>query len=181
LKDHFNTPDTMRADTERDLLKNRLAEMVTELRAGGKPSRAALSDAAEEIQQWKEANRIGGLWTQPPLMVTATLDDAMGHGLDLIHRYAELAGLRVRALGLLQAADTVAAVCRELVPGLLGLTVLQFDTEDDLALIARSIPAATRIVAGGPVFKADPEFARRVGIHRVASDAADFLSYLLTL
>jgi hypothetical protein len=171
----------MQADTERDLLKNRLAEMVTELQAGGKPSRTELSDAAEDIQRWKAANRIGGLWTSPPLMVTATLDDAMGHGLDLIHRYAELAGLQIRALGLLQAADTVATACRDLAPAFLGLTVLQFDTEDDLALIARSIPAATRIVAGGPVFKADPELARRVGIHRVASDAADFLRYLLTL
>lgn len=55
---------------------------------------------------------------------------------------------------------------------------MSFDTEDDLVLIARNIPATTRIVAGGPAFKGDPEFARRTGVHRVASDPADFLKCL---
>ena len=73
------------------------------------------------------------------------------------------------------------SACRDLEPMLLGLTVLQFDTEEDLAFIARNIPATTRIVAGGPVFKADPDLAKRAGIHRVADDAADFLKFLLTL
>ncbi len=121
------------------------------------------------------------MWLNAPLMVTATIDDAMGHGLDLIHQYSNLAGLRVHPLGLLQSAETIIAACREMEPALLGLTVLQFDSEDDLVLIARSIPETTRIVAGGPVFKADPELAQRAGVHRVAVDAADFLSFLLTL
>ena len=164
-----------------EILRTRLEEMVTGLQSGGKPSRDALSAAAEELRRWKKANRVAGLWPDPPLMVTATIDDAMGHGLDLIHRYAGLAGLRIQALGLLQTAESVAAACRELDPALLGLTVLQFDSEDDLALITRNIPAAVRVVAGGPVFKADSDFARRTGVHRVASDAADFLKYVLTL
>lgn len=155
--------------------------MVIGLQAGGKPSRTELSAAAEEMRQWKKARRLEGLWPTAPLMVTATLDDAMGHGLDLIHSYADLAGLRIQALGLLQGAETISAACRELAPALLGLTVLQFDTEEDLALIARNIPVTTRIVAGGPVFKADPDLAGRAGIHRVASDAADFLKYILSL
>jgi len=168
-------------DGKMDTLRTKLADMVTGLQAGGKPSRTELLAAADKMQQWKKANRVAGLWPAPPLMVTATLDDAMGHGLDLIHHYADLAGLRIHPLGLLQTAESVAAACRELEPALLGLTVLQFDTEDDLILIARNIPATTRIVAGGPLFKADPELARRVGVHRVASDAADFLKYILTL
>ncbi len=162
-------------------LRDRLTALAAGLLASGRPSRMELGAAAAEIQQWKTEHQVTGLWQDPPLMVTATLDDAMGHGLDLIHQYADLAGLKVQALGLLQSADSVAATCRELNPALLGLTVLQFDTEDDLAIIARNIPEATRIVAGGPVFKADPEFAWRAGIHRVASDAADFLNFLLTL
>ena len=163
------------------ILRTKLADMVTGLQAGGKPSRTELLAAADKMRQWKKANRIAGLWPAPPLMVTATLDDAMGHGLDLIHHYADLAGLKIHPLGLLQTAESVAAACRELEPALLGLTVLQFDSEDDLVLIARNIPATTRIVAGGPVFKGDPELARRTGVHRVASDAADFLKYILTL
>ena len=162
-------------------LRGRLTELVAGLVANGRPARTELADAAAEIQQWKAAHQVAGLWAHPPLMVTATLDDAMGHGLDLIHQYARLAGLHVRPLGLLQSPQTVAAACREMKPALLGLTVLQFDTEDDLVQIARQIPAGTQIVAGGPVFKADPDLALRAGIHRVASDAADFLSFLLTL
>lgn len=162
-------------------LRDRLSQLVDELLADGQPARTELAAAAEAIQQWKTEHQAAGLWAAPPLMATATLDDAMGHGLTLIHQYAELAGLRVRPLGLMQTAQKVAAACQTWAPDLLGLTVLQFDTEEDLIFIARNIPEATRIVAGGPVFKADPELARRVGIHRVAANAADFLSYLLTL
>jgi len=162
-------------------LRDRLTKLAAGLLASGRPTHTELAAAVAEIQQWKMEHQVAGLWTDPPLMVTATLDDAMGHGLDLIHQYAELAGLKVKALGLLQSAETVAAACRELSPALLGLTVLQFDTEEDLIQIARSIPETTRIVAGGPVFKADPDLARRAGIHRVAADAADFLHFLLTL
>ena len=167
-------------NSKMDTLRTKLADMLSGLQDGGRPSRTELLAAAEEMRQWKKANGVAGLWPVPPLMVTATLDDAMGHGLELIHRYADLAGLRIRALGLLQTAESVAAACREQDPALLGLTVLQFDSEEELALIARNIPATTRIVAGGPVFKADPDFARRVGIHRVASDAADFLKFILS-
>lgn len=161
------------------LLRTRLHELVARLQDKGRPARTELLAAAEEILQWKTENQVAGLWADPPLMVTATLDDAMGHGLDLIHQYAELAGLKVQALGLLQSAETVAAACREMHPALLGLTMLQFDSEEDLIQIARNIPETTRIVAGGPVFKADPDLAQRAGIHRVAVDAADFLNFLL--
>jgi methanogenic corrinoid protein MtbC1 len=162
-----------------ETLRDRLEKLVAGFLENGRPARTELAAAAKEIQQWKAEHQVAGLWTDPPLMVTATLDDAMGHGLDLIHQYAELAGLKVQALGLMQSAETVAAACRELNPVLLGLTVLQFDTEEDLIQIARNIPETTRIVAGGPVFKADPDLARRAGIHRVAADAADFLNFLL--
>lgn len=168
-------------DSNMQTLRARLNELVATLCESGAPARTELVAAGAEIQRWKMENKVAGLWADPPLMVTATLDDAMGHGLDLIHQYAELAGLRVKALGLLQSAETIAAACRELEPAFLGLTVLQFDTEDDLAIIAQNIPETTRIVAGGPVFKADPELSHRAGIHRVAGDAAEFLTFLLSL
>ncbi len=162
-------------------LRDRLTKLATGLLANGRPARTELAAAVADIQAWKTKHQSAGLWPVPPLMVTATIDDAMGHGLDLIHQYADLAGLRVQPLGLLQSAEAIVAACREMEPELLGLTVLQFDSEDDLALIAQGIPVATRIVAGGPIFKADPELAQRAGVHRVAVDAADFLSFLLTL
>ncbi len=164
-----------------ETLRARLKKLVAGLVEDGRPTHTELAAAVAEIQQWKTEQQVAGLWKDPPLMVTATIDDAMGHGLDLIHQYAELAGLQVHPLGLLQSAETIIVACREMEPALLGLTVLQFDSEDDLVLIAQSIPETTRIVAGGPVFKADPELSHRIGIHRVAVDAADFLKFLLTL
>jgi len=164
-----------------ETLRDRLQQLVFDLQAKGRPARTELAAAVAAVRQWKMEQALTGLWTDPPLMVTATLDDAMGHGLDLIHQYAEAAGIQVNHLGLLQAPDAIVSACRDLKPMLLGLTVLQFDTEEDLEYIARSIPKATQIVAGGPVFKGDPDLARRAGIHRVAADAADFLSFLLSL
>ena len=164
-----------------ETLRNRLQKLVADMQTKGRPARTELAAAVADIRRWKAEQCTEGLWPEPPLMVTGTLDDAMGHGLDLIHQYAEVAGLQVKPLGLLQTPDAIVAVCRDLEPMLLGLTVLQFDTEEDLAFIAGSIPETTKIVAGGPVFRADPDLAHRVGIHRVAVDAVDFLKFLLTL
>ncbi|MCP3951042.1 MAG: hypothetical protein GY697_02300, partial [Desulfobacterales bacterium] len=61
-----------------------MTELVAGLSANGRPARTELEAAAVEIQQWKTEHQVSGLWKSPPLMVTATLDDAMGHGLDLI-------------------------------------------------------------------------------------------------
>ena len=79
----------------------------------------------------------------------------------------------------MQTAPAIVAACRQHHPGLLGLTVLQFDTEAELVEIRNGIPAATRIVAGGPVFAADSDLATRAGIDFVARDAASFWEYLL--
>lgn len=146
-----------------------------------RPSRNQLVDAAESLNSWKLDHGIESLWESPPLMVTATLDDGWGHGLAVIHLYAEVAGLRLIPLGLLQPPETVIAACRQHRPAILGLTVLQFDTEDDLVRIRNQIPADTRIVAGGPLFGADPELAERAGIDIVAKNATAFMTYLLEL
>ena len=148
---------------------------------GPPPSRQALVEAAEAVTRYRQGRGISSLWAVPPLMATATLDDGFGHGLALIHHFAEAAGLRLIPLGTMQAADAIIAACRRHRPGLLGLTVLQFDTEPDLVTLRQGIPAQTRIVAGGPVFTGDPDLARRAGIDFVAPNAAAFWEYLLTL
>jgi methylmalonyl-CoA mutase cobalamin-binding subunit len=119
------------------------------------------------------------LWERPPRFYTATLDDALGQGLAVIHRFADAVGLRRRHLGLMVSADTVINACRAEAPALLGMTVLQFDSEEDLARIRREIPAHTRMIVGGPIFKADPQLANRCGIDFVAEDVGIFLEYLL--
>ena len=150
-------------------------------RENGSPSRSGFEQAADELKTWREERGIPGLWKIPPVMVTATLDDAMGFGLQLIHRVSEAAGLKVHPLGLLQKSEAIIAGCQKHQPLILGMTVLQFDSEEELGTVGHNLPEGTRLVVGGPIFKSDPEIARRTAVDFVAEDAAAFLGYLLGL
>lgn len=155
------------------------AHAVRELRTGGKPSREALMTAALSLTEKRVQSGSPGLWKCPPRMALATLDDGWGHGLEVIRAWAEAAGMEVRHLGLMIAPDEIIEACREWPPHVLGMTVLQFDTEEAMIQIRRGIPPSTQIVAGGPLFRADPELAVRAGIDVVAADAAAFGEFLL--
>jgi methylmalonyl-CoA mutase cobalamin-binding subunit len=161
------------------VLRDRLIDLLSDWEISGRPTRTGFKSAAEEIIRWKKKNHISGLWEIPPLFVTATIDDGWGHGLQLIHLWAKVVGLKVQALGLLVKPEEIIRKCLRLNPDFLGMTVLQFDTEDDLILITRNLPSKTRVIVGGPIFSADPELAGRTGVHFVAKNAADFISFML--
>lgn len=162
-------------------LRGRINGYLKQWAAQGRPTRAGFEAAARSVMEWRISAAVSGLWATPPRMVTATLDDGWGNGLQLIHLFAEAAGVLVIPLGLMQSAETIISACRSHAADILGITVLQFDSEDDIKKIAAAIPAATRFVAGGPVFAADPELAERAGIDRVSRDAGDFWEFLLTV
>lgn len=147
--------------------------------AAGLPSRQALDDAARVLQRLRQQLPVQGLWKHPPSMVTATLDDGLGQGLAVIEKYAAVIGLRLISLGLMQSPEAIMDACHRYRPEFLGLTILQFDAEADLTAIANNLPPNTRIVAGGPVFKGDPDFALRTGTHYAARNVADFLRFML--
>ena len=134
---------------------------------------------AGDLREWKVKSGASGLWDIPPLMITATLDDGLGQGLEVIRMFSETAGLEIIDLGLLVTPEKIIAACKKNNPDLLGLTVLQFDSEEDILLISKNLPSKTKIIAGGPVFTADPEFARRTGVHFTAKNAAYFIRFLL--
>lgn len=166
--------------TSRHTLRKKIIHCLAAWKDGGAPpTRAEMETAARDILAWRIREQCAGLWVKSPQMVTATIDDGWGNGLDLIHLFAEAAGVKVIPLGLLQTAGDIAAACINIEPEFLGITVLQFDSEEDLVEIAGSIPPETQIVAGGPVFNADPELAGRAGIHHVAVNAAAFWTFLL--
>lgn len=112
-------------------------------------------------------------------MITATLDDGLGQGLSVIESYATAIGMRLFPLGLMQPPEVIIEACHQHLPDFLGMTILQFDTEEDLQAISTRLPHHTRIVAGGPVFASDPEFAERTGTHFAAKNVAEFLSFML--
>ena len=160
-------------------LSEMLWKTVERWKSVGRPSRSALLEDAVRLSNWKKTSCIDALWELPPLLVTATVDDGWGHGLEIIHHYARVAGVRHRFLGLLQTPISIIEACCRLTPDMLGLTVLQFDSEEAIKQISEGIPDGTQFIAGGPVLAADADFAQRAGIDYTAHHVADFIQYLL--
>lgn len=144
------------------------------------PTRESYLNAARELSVWRTERNHGGLWESPPLMVTATLDDGWGHGLEVIEKLAAATGIRIHSLGLLLSPENIVKACLKLSPRFLGLTVLQLDSDDWLSDIVCRIPPSTLLIAGGAAFRYDPDFARRTGTPVVVKNGAAFLKFLLT-
>ncbi len=143
------------------------------------PTREGYLDAAEALADCRRQPGCRPLWPGPPLMLTATLDDGWGHGLEVIQALAKAAGIRVETLGLLQQPQAIVAACRREMPDLLGLTVLQFDSDDAVCHIVDHLPPTTILVAGGAAYQYDAEFAERTRTPFVARNGAAFLRFLL--
>jgi hypothetical protein len=169
----------VRTNTDDEQLRQKLHRICDQWLAEGLPSREVLERTADELEQWKQDHDIVGIWPLRPLLATATVDDGIGQGLAIIERYAEVAGLDVERIGLLQQPQTIIDTCHRRQPTFLGLTVLQLDSDDALAQIGRSLPEHTRLIAGGPVFAFDPEMAARCNVDFVAADLAHFVDFLL--
>jgi hypothetical protein len=165
---------------EYESFKDKLGQISRHWISSGLPSRQALESTADHLEKWKRKRDIPGLWPDTLLMLTATLDDGIGQGISIIERYAGLAGLEVQRIGLLQYPGFIVEKCHILRPALLGLTVLQLDSDDALAEVGRNRPPQTTIIAGGPAFKFDPGMGRRCRVDYVAPNVAYFLEYLLS-
>lgn len=145
----------------------------------GLPSRQSIVAIGNELIKWKKDSDVQGLWKQPPLMATATLDDGIGQGLELIHLFSKVAGLQTAFIGLCRTPEDIITACHRYQPDILGLTVLQLDSEPAITHIKKNLPSKTKLIAGGPIFRFDPELAQRSGIDFVASDVGGFLVFLL--
>lgn len=157
-------------------LRSAIESLLFVWKTEGIPSREVLLFQAAEL---KENSGGGGLWSPAPKMLTATIDDGIGQGIELIGRFAQAAGVKVVFLGLLQSPERICREARKIEADLLGLTVLQLDSEPILADICRRLSPRTEIVAGGPAFLTDPHLAARVGVSFVARDVAVFMRFLL--
>jgi len=160
-------------------VRDDVRNLLQKWRLKGKPTREDYLAGAQVLESLRRKSPSGGLWTKPPLMITATLDDGWGHGLEIIETLAAAVGVAMHPLGVLQRPAAILAACREKQADLLGLTVLQFDSDDDLTEVTRGLPPETTLIAGGAAFIHDPEFAARTGTPHVARDGAAFLDFLL--
>ena len=168
-------------DFEPSGFRRQVGSLAEQWQQSGLPSRAVLEEKGRELASQRTLSGGRGLWDVQPLMVTATLDDGLGQGLMIIHQFAEAVGIRILSLGLMQSPERIISVCQKEEPDFLGLTILQFDTEEELTAIARAVPRRTRLICGGPVFNADSDLAERSGVHFVARHVGVFLKIVLTL
>jgi methylmalonyl-CoA mutase cobalamin-binding subunit len=166
-------------DSPYQALRGAVQQLVDNWCAFGLPSRQNIDAAFKRLNGLRERLDVPGLWERSPTMLTATLDDGIGQGLAVIENGAAAIGIHLISLGLMRSPEAISDACRRHQPDWLGVTVLQFDTEDDLKWIAQRLPRRTRIVAGGPVFSGDPDFAHRTGVFYAARNVADFLRFML--
>lgn len=162
-----------------DNLKTKVRSVLADLSGVSRPSRQQLVESAAEIREWRLSRGTESAWPFPVRLATATIDDGFGHGIALIGQWADALGATVIPLGLLLSPEAIIKGCTEHRPHLLGITVLQFDTEEAVRKIHDGIAPTVRIIAGGPLFNADPEMAERAGIDAVFRDAPAFAAYLL--
>ena len=141
------------------------------------PSRRQMEAGADRLEDLRKSGA-PPLWERPPGFLTFTLDDMLGQGITLINKLGAACGMTVRFLGLTQTREKVIEAVLETKPQLLGCTVLQLDTGEDIRFIRDRVPPHIPITAGGPLFKADPSLAREWGIDYPCSTAADFLKIL---
>lgn len=141
----------------------------------GLPSRTEMIQIADRLAARQDRTPV---WSTAPRMLTAGLDDGLGQGLDIIERFARLAGATVQRLGLCQHPAAIVKACRNARADLLGLTVIWTDSENLLASVRRNLAPPTRIVAGGPAFAAEPGLGDRCKV-TVAANAAYFIQFLL--
>ena len=160
-------------------LRRHLQALLQSWRETGVPPRWQLMNTLQELLEWRANQDIQGLWNPPPLLATATLDDGWGHGLEVIETCGRAAGLRIERLGLLISAEQIIDRCRQMRPQLLGLTLLQLDSEVSLRQITEELRGLTKVLVGGPPFRIDPELAARTQVGYVARDVADFLDFIL--
>jgi len=158
-----------------------LEELSQVLHADASWSRAEIFRAGEILLDRKNVSSIKGLWTSPPLMLTATLDDAIGQGLTIIHLFSRLAGIEVKPLGLMQPPEKIIDACRQSLPDILGMTILQFHSEEILCDIVNNLPPQTMGIVGGPIFKSFSREELDVKEYHVRNDILHFLDFLLSL
>ena len=144
-------------------------------------SRAEIYRAGEILLDRKDPATAKGIWQSPPLMMTATLDDAIGQGLKIIHLYSRLAGMNVKQLGLMQPPDKIIEACRLSPPDILGLTILQFHSEETLCDLVEHLPSQTKVIVGGPIFTSFSREELDTKKYHVLNTIQHFINFLLTL
>lgn len=160
------------------MFRREVEQLVQHWQSHGPTPRWQLREQLKDLKANRQSLGIPSLWSVPPTMVTATLDDGWGHGIETVTLCARALGMTVHALGLLVPASEIVAACRRLRPGFLALTVLQVESEEALQLIADEVPPITQVFVGGAFVHSCPQAFHRINL-LAASNLEAFIKQLL--
>lgn len=132
----------------RDQFILKIKEMLDEWEEQGMPPRWTLLRSLQTLREYREKNHIQ-LFPNSPVIMTATLDDGWGIGIDVIHKACEMLGISHRFLGLLVRPGKILKQCGILQPDFLGLTVLHETSLCDLKYIIQNLSPSIMILVGG--------------------------------
>jgi methylmalonyl-CoA mutase cobalamin-binding subunit len=163
-----------------DILKLRkiLDEFISNWKNDPKTSWAHIYSVGKQLLEWKTHQNIVGLWKYPPKIITATMDDGMGQGLKMIHLFSRVAGLEIVHLGLMQSPKKIINECQKQNPDFLGMTILQFETEELLKTIIPQIPKQMQVLVGGPIFNTMPDNALQNKKYHSFNHISEYLHFL---
>ena len=133
----------------------------------------------EKLLAWKKEENISGIWKKKPKMITATLEDGVGQGLKMIHLFSQVAGIEIVPLGLMQKEEAIINACIKQAPDFLGMTILQFNSEELLTHIIDHISKETKVVVGGPIFKMMDEEDLSKKRYIVLNTVSAYLDFLI--
>jgi len=168
------------ADQKDQALRVALGELSDNWRRNPMVSWTEMYQTGGQLLEWKQEKTISGLWTKTPVMITATLEDGVGQGLKMIHLFSRVAGIDIVPLGLMQKETAIITACQKKAPDFLGMTILQFDSEERLSHMADKIPEATQIVVGGPIFNMMDREELSEKPYIVLNTVSDYIDFLLS-
>ena len=126
------------------------------------PPRWTMLKTLEELAEKRIKLSIKTVLDRESLILTATIDDGWGLGLELIHKACDVLGLPYRFLGLLLTPEEIIDACGEVQPNFLGLTILHDSSKNTLHRIVSEVPEDTIVFIGGSNFFEEAFFPRRV-------------------
>lgn len=141
----------------------------------GIPPRWTLVEELKKLVELRQTLGVSSITPAPFRLLTATLDDGWGLGIEIIHHACDVLGVHYTFLGLMKSAQDITRSCEIEKPDAVGVTVLQEDTIEELLLLRRLITAETQIFAGGFGIR---NLTPVAGI-TVFKDIVSFMSYLI--
>lgn len=145
-----------------------LEKNIKKWESEGVPPRWTLIKELNELAQLRKSL---GVSLTPFRLVTATLDDGWGLGLEIIHNACNVLGISYTFMGLLKTPEEIAQLCESEKPDAVGVTVIQEETLDTLFRLRSLLSPKIKIFAGGPAIK---EFISHEGI-QVFKNVLEFI------